>query len=154
MNHVAIVFILMAMFTLVNQFLQDIKTFHVSEKRNWIMIGAVYAMALSNNLVWEMIFLTAGWGILLYVLQKARINVSDGFGDGDQEILAWVIPGTILLGQNGDFHYTIWFLAFLLIAYIGLMGWTKLTKDNNKKPGTVLLLLCFLGILDLILFGF
>lgn len=118
------------------QFKEDIETFLVDSKKNWIMLGFISGLALASNQAWQML----GLGLFItFLAPKMRL------GEGDNEVLRWVFPGTMLLGSLA---YPAFFLLALLVAFLFYEAWRRKQSVQKDFPAMVLILAAFLATID------
>lgn len=122
---VAETFALLASISLILHFFKDVKTLMIDERRNWFMQGATISLILIAGAFWHY------FPVLLVVyIFNAGVSFAekrlamDILGDGDKQIMAWLVPGLVLFGLL----YSAAFLAVFGLTLLALFIAKKAIK--------------------------
>lgn len=141
----AFIFILLAAINLALQLVKDVETLRVDSRKNFFMLGAGVSLAVvsSNSLM----FFGLGAVIFVfnYLVHKYETKTKqDIFGDGDKEVMAWLVPGLIVVGLNSVIIYLVSFVTLTL--FFGLIQ-KKFKLLDAYVPGLLFICISFvLGI--------
>lgn len=140
------VFLFSAFFVLLLQTYKDMKTQKVDSRRNWVIQGELLAFVLLG--------LVNFIAYLALVVATTLFNIlflKSFWGEGDTEILAWLIPGLILLA--GPFYALVFLLSFALFTAV-VFSAKKFFKVSGevKSPGVPLIFGAFLMVVSMFYF--
>lgn len=145
MNDPSLVFILIASIGLFLQFIKDIEFMVVDSRKNFFMMGIGVALAIISGL--SRMFLGLSLAMFLFNFsihkyeQKKNLEI---FGDGDKEVMAWIVPGLIVVGLDSVIVFLVSFSALLVFFGVAQKHF-KFLKDF--VPGMLFICLAFvLGI--------
>ena len=140
------VFLFSAFFILLMQVYKDMQTQTIDSRRNWVIQGELLAFVLLGfvNFI----------AYLALVIATTLFNVfflKSFWGDGDKEILAWLLPGLILLA--GPFYALVFLFSFVLFSGAVFMA-KRLFKmpANAKGPGVPIIFGAYLMVVALYYF--
>lgn len=136
-----------ALMTLVIEFNSDLKTMLLDSRRNWFMQGITIALCsvtgnLYNYLILVLILII--FNLVVKKIEKKKNRVI--LGDGDKELLRWLVPGLIII----NFIAPILFLVFFMLGLI-LLGYLSRRFMFEKAPCLIVILPCFVAVLGMTL---
>ena len=112
----------------------------IDERRNWFMQGATIALVILANAYW--IYLGTLVIVLIFNVAIKRMETqtnTDMLGDGDKQIMTWLVPGLTLLGMA----YSVTFLVLFGLTLLGLFSYKKATNHTGPFPGLVLICISY-----------
>jgi hypothetical protein len=139
------IFFFFGFISLAMQTYEDIKTLQVDQRRSYYMYGAIISLALMTGLnLW---YIAAVIGMLIFTALIKMWESKNGkkiLGAGDFEILAWIVPGLVLLGQ-GLFYPILYLISFALaLAGFKLISFAS---KSERLPGTIPIAAAFMIVL-------
>ena len=115
------------------QMISDLHKGKIDTRKNWLMSGLNLSLVLFThvNIIHYLIVII---GTIIFTSKMT------GMGDGDKDILIWVIPGFFLI----DFYAVTSFLVAFFGLYVTNFFFKKLlNKEGMKTPGVPLILGAF-----------
>lgn len=127
-------FVWFAFIILLLQCYKDYKKRKIDSRLNFLMKGIVLTLVIGSTQDY--------WIYIAFLAIAFLFNflVFKNFGEGDKEILLWVLPGLVLLGLFQPIIFLLILLALVLIE-TGIA--LKLTKEKIFFPGAILILISF-----------
>jgi len=130
------VFLGFGLFCLFLQSYRDLKTGKVDSRKNYVMQGLVLGCVLINDYnIWSYLAI-----ILLAV--SFTMLLGKNWGDGDKEIIRWILPGLFVVGFTEMFV----FLIALAVCFIAFQTVTRvILKAKGKLPAVPVIFIAFLA---------
>lgn len=139
-----LIYFLLSSITLLPLTIQDIKTGKVDARPSSFMTGAIFIMAIINNLAWVYILVIL---FIVFVLPTFKDKLNGLIGAGDITILTWVIPGLAVLN--------FWLVPIFLFS-IALIGGIYSLFIKNKVRFVIFIfianMICFASYLLYLMF--